>query len=262
MYHVTTEKIDNGKGYWNSLLVKVFNNEKQIGSYTRYYSSLMNTFVPFTLNGQDYALFSDDYTMSKVMRLPSCETIAEEETKYYARDYKNFNKDDKNVDITKEEYLALCAGDDANGVEYKYRLGHVVEGFCPVEFFVPTRVEMETVSDGKIRREWSYNPTEEDLKPYKSNNETYQYEHYPVSAVEHAPFGFVAGCQWGDDSIAWKVQYLDLSRIEEGVLTRDERFGYLYMGGDSLKDSIRIEDDLVTITTLKMFSLEGHDYGY
>lgn len=39
-------------------------------------------------------------------------------------------------------------------------------------------------------------------------------------------FGFVWGCYWGDDS-SWKVQYLDLSRIEEGMISRDERFGYV-----------------------------------
>jgi hypothetical protein len=39
-------------------------------------------------------------------------------------------------------------------------------------------------------------------------------------------FGFVWGCVWGDDS-SWKVQYLDLSRIQEGLLKRDDRFGYV-----------------------------------
>jgi hypothetical protein len=39
-------------------------------------------------------------------------------------------------------------------------------------------------------------------------------------------FGFVWGCEWGDDS-TWKVQWLDLSRIAEGVLTREARFGYV-----------------------------------
>ena len=38
--------------------------------------------------------------------------------------------------------------------------------------------------------------------------------------------GFVAGCVWGDDS-SWKIQYLDLSKADEGILKRDERFGYI-----------------------------------
>lgn len=39
-------------------------------------------------------------------------------------------------------------------------------------------------------------------------------------------WGFISGCVWGDDS-SWKVQYLDLSRAAQGVLEREERFGYL-----------------------------------
>jgi hypothetical protein len=38
--------------------------------------------------------------------------------------------------------------------------------------------------------------------------------------------GFVAGCVWGDDS-SWKIQYLDLSRADEGIIKREERFGYI-----------------------------------
>lgn len=44
-------------------------------------------------------------------------------------------------------------------------------------------------------------------------------------------FGFVWGCMWGDDA-GWKVQYLDLSRINEGVITRDDRFGYIVLVTD------------------------------
>jgi hypothetical protein len=39
-------------------------------------------------------------------------------------------------------------------------------------------------------------------------------------------FGFVWGCHWGDDS-SWKVQYLDLSQVQQGVIRREERFGYV-----------------------------------
>jgi hypothetical protein len=38
--------------------------------------------------------------------------------------------------------------------------------------------------------------------------------------------GFVAGCVWGDDS-SWKIQYLNLCRVEEGIIEREERFGYI-----------------------------------
>ena len=55
-------------------------------------------------------------------------------------------------------------------------------------------------------------------------------------------FGFVWGCVWGDDS-SWKVQHLDLSRVGEGELTRDERFGYVMLdtgepeGGEVWRDA-------------------------
>lgn len=47
-----------------------------------------------------------------------------------------------------------------------------------------------------------------------------------TSTAPDGTFGFVWGCIWGDDS-SWKVQWLDLSRVAEGVLTREERFGYV-----------------------------------
>lgn len=39
-------------------------------------------------------------------------------------------------------------------------------------------------------------------------------------------FGFVWGAHVADDA-QYKVQYLDLSRIQQGILVREERFGYL-----------------------------------
>ena len=53
-------------------------------------------------------------------------------------------------------------------------------------------------------------------------------------------FGFVAGCVWGDDS-SWKIQFLDLSRATEGIVIRDDRFGYLELPDNvPLADAIRL----------------------
>jgi hypothetical protein len=78
------------------------------------------------------------------------------------------------------------------------------------------------------------------------------------------PFGFVAGCIWGDDS-SWKIEFLDLSEIANGVIKRDIRFGYIEMPeGMSLKQAINMGDfkyDLtdeisyVTIALQKRFDL-------
>ena len=40
---------------------------------------------------------------------------------------------------------------------------------------------------------------------------------------------------WGDDN-SWKVQYLDLSRAADGILERDDRFGYV-----ELPDGLTLE---------------------
>lgn len=75
-------------------------------------------------------------------------------------------------------------------------------GFCPVGFYVP---DWWDVHDGK---------TIPGSEHWDDDNE------WPTG-----DFGFVWGCHWGDDS-SWKVQYLDLSRVRDGIITRDARFGY------------------------------------
>lgn len=76
-------------------------------------------------------------------------------------------------------------------------------GFCPVGFYVP---DWWDINDGSIlpgSSRW-----EKDHEKPDGN------------------FGFVWGCIWGDDS-SWKIQYLDLSEIQNGVIKREERFGYV-----------------------------------
>lgn len=79
-------------------------------------------------------------------------------------------------------------------------------GFCPAGFFVP---DWWDIHDGRLIPGSEY---------WGKDCE------WPTG-----DFGFVWGCYWGDDC-SWKVQYLDLSRIREGVLVREERFGYLELG--------------------------------
>jgi hypothetical protein len=76
-------------------------------------------------------------------------------------------------------------------------------GFCPVGFYVP---DWWDVNDGSII----------------PGSEYWRADHEWPSG----DFGFVWGCVWGDDS-SWKVQYLDLSRVQQGVIRREERFGYV-----------------------------------
>ena len=46
--------------------------------------------------------------------------------------------------------------------------------------------------------------------------------------IKNGPTGIsvLFGVARGDDS-SWKVQYLDLSAVEDGIIRRDERFGYV-----------------------------------
>jgi len=76
-------------------------------------------------------------------------------------------------------------------------------GFCPVGFYVP---DWWDVHDGSI------------IPGSESWNRDREWP--------DGSFGFVWGCYWGDDS-SWKIQYLDLSRIQEGIIRRDDRFGYV-----------------------------------
>lgn len=76
-------------------------------------------------------------------------------------------------------------------------------GFCPVGFYVP---------------DW-WDVNDDSVIP---GSEYWDADHeWP-----NGDFGFVWGCHWGDDS-SWKVQFLDLSRVEQGVIRREERFGYV-----------------------------------
>jgi|2_EtaG_2_1085320.scaffolds.fasta_scaffold49541_3 hypothetical protein len=47
-----------------------------------------------------------------------------------------------------------------------------------------------------------------------------------LSDITFAEFGLAAGCHWGDDS-SWKIQHLDLSKADQGILVRSDKFGYI-----------------------------------
>jgi hypothetical protein len=110
-----------------------------------------------------------------------------------------------------DHFFALMAPEYTATSVMDLRTGEVVAsekpspvGFCPVGFYVP---DWWDVNDGSIlpgSTLWNVD------KEWPSRGD----------------FGFVWGCVWGDDS-SWKVQYLDLSRIQQGEIRREERFGYL-----------------------------------
>lgn len=190
-YTITMEVVSSArKGTWNSTLIHVLKDGKEITSYTRNYPTAYGTFEPFRKNGRDYALISPHYTKTSVLDLTTGDIIAEEQLgwRYQPGEHERFPK------------------------------GLKEEGFCPVGFYVP---DWWDLNDGSI---------------LPGSHHWDESEEWPTDA----PLAFVWGCYWGDDT-SWKVQLLDLSDIENGVLTREERFGYIELDsyGDP-KEFIRI----------------------
>jgi hypothetical protein len=180
-YAKVIEKISNGQGCWNSLRIGIFEQfdqapDIQIGEYTRNYDCMYNTFVPFFKNGQWYALYSKNYTATRIMTLPDCQDWCREES--------------------------------------------TENGFCPTDYYVSDTMD----------RNHSFDAPKEDNQ-----------------LVTDPQFAFVAGCVWGDDS-SWKIQLIDLSKLEDKIITRSEKFGYIELpSGLSLKQAIN-DDRLVDFT--------------
>lgn len=109
-------------------------------------------------------------------------------------------------------------------------------GFCPVEFYVPSVQNTDFGGDrtGKLGGSYDTDPNNFE-EPH--HNEEYNWTVKPVKFMD---FGFVCGCMWGDDS-SWKIRFFDLSRIVEGIVTYDERFGYAEMHNKlSLQESVEV----------------------
>jgi len=229
------ETIQHSPNTWETLRIGVFRSEgeleEQIGEYHRNYSTLFNTFFHCSYDGKDYALYSPHYTVTRIMELPSCRDIG---------------------------------GEEPHG-----------GGFCPVDFYVPRYIDREyTIVEGETHKYRVNEPSAEYLgsrtqKFYRRDENTgeqisVEKPDQAISPLLYYPFGFVAGCIWGDDS-SWKIEFLDLSEIANGVIQRDARFGYIEMPERmSLKQSINMGDfryDLtdetshVTIALQKRFDL-------
>ncbi len=84
-YFVEAESFSKVAGAWDCLRVKVFVRSgtgrapSQIGEYERNYPSLYHTFCPFSQGDAWFALYSPDYTVTRVMELPSCRDLGGED---------------------------------------------------------------------------------------------------------------------------------------------------------------------------------------
>lgn len=204
-FTVRTERRANAPGCWDSTLVTVLDRGVPCGEFLRNYGG-SGPFAPFRIGEEWFALYSPDYTATRIMRLPSCQDIGGEEPDTF--------------------------------------------GFCPIELFVPAYrlhsfdIEQgwragEQVAPYVERRSQAVWPDQlrcgiaeverriaaEAPLPGRRIPGEMLFNH-ALSDWRWCPFGFVAGCIWGDDS-SWKIQFIDLAQAAEGVLRREERFGYI-----------------------------------
>jgi hypothetical protein len=117
--------------------------------------------------------------------------------------FEPFRQGSREFALISRDYTRTAVLDLGSGRVIAEEIDSGGEGFCPVGFFVP---DWWDVNDGSIIPGSEY---------WNADRE------WP-----NGDFGFVWGCHWGDDG-SWKVQYLELSRVRQGVVRREERFGYV-----------------------------------
>lgn len=212
--------------------------ETQIGSYERNYR-FMRTFCWFRRGARHFALYSRDYTAARVM------------------------------EIIPGSGTADLGGEEPDG-----------GGFCPVEFYVPDCREHKSQefsglgerianwadplashpvgcefrkeagthrgtaklrgTDGRYIQKETSRKTIDGVEKVFTAPVWGEQQDYESGWIKYPPdHGFVYGCVWG---WPYQIQYLDLSRVEEGIIQRDERFGYIDLPtGVLLRDAVHVD---------------------
>lgn len=233
-YKYETRRVaDNG---WGNIIVTVFRKSptaefewEKITEYARNYS-MLDTFHVFQQKRDgvwhDYALISTRYTRVEVMDLETGEIIAVEPYPVVDAEWA-------------ERYPENKVGDERPGW-----------GFCPSSFYVPDWWdEYDESFTANVVSKNAKNPEFE---------ESYAKELLNEFAFFEGNWAVYSGCLWGDDT-SEKVRYIDLSRISEGILTTDERFGYIQLpDGEKLSSCVKLQagSNRVMISTPVYFDLE------
>jgi len=222
-------KVETKPGCWNYVRMGIFDGETQIGEYVRHYPNYgESTFCPFI--GQDgnwYALYSEDYTATYVMSLPSCKKVAGQNpsghgfcpTAFYVPRYR----------------IYVCKGNPESSHP------SLREDRCERSY------ESEGNWNGGTWEEFAQVEKAEDILLWKAG-------------IHYDERGFVSGCVWGDDS-SDKIQCLDLSKVHLGILPLAEDFGYVEMAeGLTLKQAVQISDNYewVTLSVQAKFRMENN----
>lgn len=236
IYTAVPETISDPKT-WERIRVSVYRSDidgtkTKIAEYGRNYS-MLSTFEPFRQlkNGvwHDYALISDRYTRLAVLDLENGCIAATESYPAATEKYVEMVKKHK-------PESTIAVGDPVPG-----------DGFCPSAFYVSDFFDDFKPTD--------YATVEEMAADVKSTSEALAYsgddeqklrfgaewcEEYLWSAS--GQWGVYSGCVWGDDS-SYKLRYVDLSKVSEGIVTTDDRFGYVELPESKLKDCIVLEPE-------------------
>lgn len=79
-FHAKAEHVPGQPGRMGTSIISVLDNDRVVGRYERNYPSFgETTFYAFEQNGQWYALYSKDYTATRVMSLPDCRDLGGEQ---------------------------------------------------------------------------------------------------------------------------------------------------------------------------------------
>lgn len=209
----------------------------ELGRYKRNYSTNFNNFAWTRKGDQYFALYSPHYTCTRVMRLDpgkGFEDIGGEE-----KDGDGFCPTDLYIP-TVQEYVSE---------EFHTHPADKIKDWSKLLDYYPSGSRTVGMSKHKGRQQLQYpdgrrvqaydNPEKPDSFNWIWGPEKEMESGFVVLPPQHA---FVAGCYWGDDS-SWKIQYMDVSRIDEGIIKRDERFGYIELPpGLTLKQAIQFDD--------------------
>lgn len=194
--------IDNGPERWPYRRVEIFDGETRIGEYIRKYPHYTeSTFYPFEWAGRWFALYSADYTCTRLMSLPDCKDIGGEEP-------------DAGGFCPTEFYVPAC-------IEQTFKFSD--GGDKP------------TGSKVVVHTYWDSRPIQSVFKGSTAWEPGWS---ETVGRWTYAPFGFVSGCIWGDD-YRWKLEYIDLTEANHGKLQRKELFGRVELPrGLTLRDCV------------------------
>ena len=214
-FTVVATEVPGKPGTWSSNRVEVFDQGAKVGEYMRNYGMAEQTFAPFEMDGRWYALYSKDYTATRLMSLPDCRDLGGEE----------FDP----CGFCPVEFFVPCYRLLTYDILSDRRDGEKVENHLSVG----ERILWPGTQDAAYWTEKVADAVPEEPKLHTICNPR-------ISGLTFCPFALVSGCVWGDDT-SLKVEFIDLSGAGSGRIARDDRFGYLELSPSlTLAESVHL----------------------